>query len=207
MLRKRGSGRLAALGFRAHSGWAAMVTVTAAASGISVVQRRRLELIDGGMDGAAQPYHAAEPMALREAEMFLARCAKSTNALAGKAVRETLAELAQMGFAVVGACILMGSGRPAGSLAATLASHPMIHTAEGEFFREALKKGCEASGITVTGLKEKELMGQAAGILRTSEEELSRRVTELGRSVGPPWTQDQKLCAAAGWLVLERAIR
>jgi len=33
-------------------------------------------------------------------------------------------------------------------------------------------------------------------------ETLRRRVNEIGRPIGPPWTQDQKLACLAGWLAL-----
>ena len=32
---------------------------------------------------------------------------------------------------------------------------------------------------------------------------LQRRVQEMGRAIGPPWTQDQKLAALAAWIALE----
>jgi hypothetical protein len=31
---------------------------------------------------------------------------------------------------------------------------------------------------------------------------LKHRITELGKPVGPPWSQDQKLAALAAWLSL-----
>jgi hypothetical protein len=31
---------------------------------------------------------------------------------------------------------------------------------------------------------------------------LQRRVAELGKPIGPPWTQDQKFAALVAWLAL-----
>lgn len=47
----------AALGFRAHSGWAAMVALAGALNAPLVVDRRRLELADPHRTGPMQPYH------------------------------------------------------------------------------------------------------------------------------------------------------
>jgi len=33
-------------------------------------------------------------------------------------------------------------------------------------------------------------------------EELHQLVNAIGKSVGPPWTQDQKVAALSGWLAL-----
>jgi hypothetical protein len=141
-------------------------------------------------------------MQLAEAEAFLDRCRAAARRMAETAIREAVAQLAGKGYTVAGACVLLGSGRPATSLAATLRSHPMIHTAEGDFFRDALKAGCESCGLPVLGVKEKELVRQAAVALSIAPDHLQLRAAELGKSIGPPWRQDEKLCAIAGWLAL-----
>jgi len=192
----------AALGFRAHSGWAALVAVSGSASAPAVILRRRLEIADSRIAGSKQPFHAAEPMEFADAQAHIRRCADSTQAMAQTAVRDAIAKLTGMGFRVDGSCILTGSGRPTGDLARTLASHPLIHTAEGEFFRNALKLACESCGVALSGVKEKELVMQAVAALRIPASELERRARELGKGIGPPWTQDQKLSAIAAWLVL-----
>ena len=91
------SGRVA-LGFRAHSGWAAMVALRDPVAAPLVVQRRRLELMDRGGSCPAQPYHAAQEMALNDAETFLQECAETAEALAIKAVRDAVAGLAAYQF-------------------------------------------------------------------------------------------------------------
>jgi hypothetical protein len=197
----------AALGFRSHSGWAALVVV-AGASGTpgggvpDVIERRRVQTADSCISGSLQPYHAAKEMQLAEAEAFLDRCGAAIRRMAETAVREAVAELAAKGYNVAGACVLLGSGRPATGLAATLRSHPMIHTAEGDFFRGALKAACESCGLPVLGVKEKDLLRQAAAALGVTADHLQLRVADLGKRLGPPWRQDEKLCAIAGWLAL-----
>jgi hypothetical protein len=161
-----------------------------------------MEIADRRMDGSKQPYHAAELMEFKDAEAHIRRCADSSRALAEAALRDAVVQLTGMGFRLAGSCVLMASGRPTGDLAKILSSHPLIHTAEGEFFRNALRQACEACGIRVSRVKEKELVKQAAGALGLTEDELERRAGELGKGIGPPWTQDQKLSAIAAWMVL-----
>lgn len=192
----------AALGFRAHSGWAALVVIAGSPDVRVVIERRRVQIADLRIRGSLQPYHAAKEMQLAEAEAFLDRCGGATRRMAETAVREAVAELAGKGYAIAGACVLLGSGRPATSLAATLRSHPMIHTAEGDFFRGALKAACESCGLPVLGMREKELIRQAAATLGMAADDLRLRVAALGKSIGTPWRQDEKLCAMAGWLAL-----
>jgi hypothetical protein len=193
----------AALGFRSHSGWAALVAVAGAPGAPVVIERRRVQTADTVIRGSAQPYHAAKAMQLADAEAFLDRCGAAARRMAEIAVRQTVAELDIMGYAVAGACVLLGSGRPASGLAVTLRSHPMIHTAEGDFFREAIKAACESCGLPVLGVKEKEIVRQAAAALSVTVDDLQLRVAALGKSMGPPWRQDEKLCAIAGWLALK----
>ena len=81
----------------------------------------------------------------------------------------------------------------------------MIHTAEGEFFREAIRHASEACGLPVIRMKEREILSSGAAELGLRPEELQRRMLELGQPMGPPWRQDEKLATLAGWLILARA--
>ncbi len=197
----------AALGFRAHSGWAALVAVAGSPRSPRVLDRRRIELAEPGIPGSKQPYHAAEPLELNDAEALVGRCAKATDLLAHQGLRTVVEDLKKRGHDLVGAGILLASGRPATSLAATLASHALIHTAEGEFFRNALIKASESLRLPVTRVKERELFAQAEAELHVHANELQRRLNELGRQLGPPWRQDEKFAALVAWLALASASR
>jgi hypothetical protein len=175
----------ATVGFRARSGWAVAVAVAKGA----VIDRRRFELCDRLAVGSAQPYHAAARMPLPKAEAYLKRCAGLSAAMAEAEVRKLMADLAARGYRVAGCSILLASGHLSSDLAKTLASHPMIHTAEGEFYREAIREGCRRCGLRAGGIKERELCS---------------RVTEaavFGKALGPPWRSDEKLCCLAALCV------
>lgn len=196
-----------ALGFRAHSGWAALVVVAGPPRRPTVVERGRIEIADPAIPGSKQPYHAAEGWPLAKAEEYLNSCIGKTKLLARRAVAAIVAGLREKGHHVVGCGILGASGRPLTTLAATLASHALIHTAEGELFRNALIEAGEECSLPTTRVKEKELFARAAEDLGTPVAELQRRVAEMGRPLGPPWTQDEKCAALLGWMVLVAARR
>ncbi len=162
------------------------------------MDRRRLDCIDPSLSGSKQPYHFVREMALTAAEAYLARCRETADCLAVSALADAIRELTGRGCRVVGAAIVEGAGRPLPGLAAILASHALIHTAEGEFFRAAFRSACGAAGIAVTGVRERDLI--------PAPPRLSAAVDRLGRVLGPPWTQDQKIAALAACRILPGAV-
>ncbi len=197
--------RRAAIGFRAHSGWAALVAVGGTMKAPEVIARRRLEIADQGIRGSKQPFHAAEPLEFADAEAFLGRCEESTKRLAREAVRAAIDGLRDMRCEAACCGIILGSGRTLPVLKAVLASHALIHTAEGEFFRNALVEASEHCGLAVVGVKERELFEQAAQRLHLPEGEIERRIQEMGKPLGAPWTQDQKYAALVAWMALSES--
>lgn len=191
------------IGLRAHSGWAVLVAVAGTLTAPVVLQRRRIELTDHSIPGSRQPYHTARPMQLAKAQAFLDRCAEHSRIMAHAAIQTALHELTNQGHTVAASCILLGSGRTTTDLASILASHPAIHTAEGDFFREALRQACAFCGLALSGIKERDLLNQASGALRMSADQIDHRLSAIGKSIGPPWRQDEKLCALTGWLLLK----
>jgi len=178
----------ATIGFRAHSGWAAMVAV----AGGKAVLRGRVEMSSGAGFYARQPYHAAEEMTLSDAEAFLRQTEKAAIEMAAAQIGDVIARLGTM----KGAAVLLGSARPLPELAKILAAHPLIHTAEGVFYRDVLLRACQTIKLPVTGIREAEVL-QRCGV---SQEQL----TAMGKLLGRPWTQDEKLSAAAALSISHR---
>ncbi len=197
----------AALGFRAHSGWAVLVAVAGPLRSPVVIDRQRIELVDPRVPGSKQPYHAAQRLDLKEAEKLIKRSRDGAKLLARQAVRAVITDLQAKGHDVVGGGIVLASGQPIPALAETLASHARIHTAEGELFRSALIRASEQCHLPVAGVRERELFARGATELRIPAGELRRRVAEMGRSLGPPWRQDEKHATLVAWLALKAASR
>jgi hypothetical protein len=192
----------AAIGIRAHSGWAAVVAVAGDSGEVRVIDRQRIVVVDSDGPRAKQPYHFAENLPLSEAQSHLDRCEETAIRLATAGLRSVVKALRDSEHEVIGCGILQASGRPLPALAATLASHALIHTAEGEFFRNVFERACTEIGIPVSKIRERELFDIAAGELHTPAARLKSKIANLGRELGPPWTQDQKNAALVGWLLL-----
>lgn len=192
----------AAIGVRVHSGWGAVVAVAGQPGSEEVIERQRIEITDPNMAGAIQPYHFAERMQLKHAEQHLAQCAGVSKELALAALHNLVQNLQERHYRVVGACILLSSGRPLPSLEKILASHPMIHTAEGEFFRQAFRDSFAGLKVPVTGIRERDLEREAEAKFGKSAAKLREKIADMGRVIGPPWTTDQKSAALGAFIVL-----
>ena len=190
----------AAIGFRAHSGWAALVVLAGPPRSPVVLDRRRVELTTPGIP--RQPFHAAENLPLLQAEKLIRRSETIAVDLAREALRAYLHDLRPRVHQVVAGGIVLASGRPLPHLASVLASHALIHTAEGELFRNALARACASCRLPVHRVPERELFDRASSVLRIPEGKLRTRLLALGRELGPPWTQDQKFAALIAWLAL-----
>jgi len=194
--------KAAAIGIRMHSGWGALVAVSNSAGAVEVIERRRVAIINPGTSGAKQPYHFAQSLELPEAEKFLGNGFAASKRLASAALADVVSELRGRQYRIVGSAVLLASGRPLPPLSKILASHALIHAAEGEFFREAFSKACEHLNLAVTGFRERDLDQCVQATFGKAAAQTQRQISTLGRSLGPPWTKDQKTAALAALLVL-----
>jgi len=190
----------AAVGFRVHSGWTAMVALAIAKGAPVVLFRERIHLVENFTYKFRQPYHTAEKLPLEEACAFVARMRSEARRLALRAVRELKTELHAQGYSLTGFGLLLSSARPLPAFAKILAAHSLIHSADGELFREALLHAAGRTGLKPMAIRERELADSASRTLRRKPEDLAQRVSDLGRPLGPPWSQDEKLASLVAWL-------
>jgi hypothetical protein len=193
----------AALGIRMHSGWGVLVAVSNDNGKLEIIERRRIVTMDPQIPGAKQPYHFAETLKLAEAEKHIAKCAAVSEHLGFAAVEQLLRELDARNYRVAASVIILASGRPLPPLPKILASHPLLHTAEGEFFREAIKKACERLKLSVSAIRERDLDERAKEALGNAASCVQRRISTMGKSIGPPWTKDHKTTALAAAIILQ----
>jgi hypothetical protein len=192
----------AAVGFRVHSGWSALVAVSLEKDGPIVLSRERVQLVETFIYKFRQPYHTAERMPLEQARAFVDASLVEAKRLAGSALRSTQKELGNKGYELARGALLLASGKALPELEKILLSHALIHTADGEHFREALRHACVDCGMEVACFRERELLERGMKMLRTKRDRLVWRLMELGAGFGSPWTQDEKYAALAAWLVL-----
>jgi hypothetical protein len=181
-----------ALGFKAHSGWAALVCIGSAREGLQVVDRCRIELIDPGETWAKMPYHAAEESKGEAARSLVARGIESAHRVAAREMRDVVARLRDGQHDVVACAVLTPDPMPKWSTEDILAVHFRMHKAEGVLFPEALCRAAEACGLELVAVPEKQL----------DIERFSKTVAVLGKSVGAPWGKDQKIASVAAMIAL-----
>lgn len=180
------------------------MAVAGNAAAAEILKRSRIDIVDQTLAGAVQPYHFAQGQPLAAAERHLTNCAASSERLAFERLHKAADEIRHGRAAIAGCAILMASGRPLPELSKILGSHPLIHTAEGEFFRQAFWRATERLKIQVTGFRERDLKQQARKVLGGAAAELDRTIATLGKVIGPPWTADQKMATLAALLLLTR---
>jgi len=195
------------IGLRAHSGWSALVVVAESDGFIRVLDRSRIELADHSVPGFPQPFHAAEPLPLVQAHDLVERCIETSRRMAERALRAAADDLRRRKYEVSACGILARSDRPLPPLDRILASHAMIHAAEGEMFREALLRGAKHCGIAALMIPERSVSDLAEKTLHLPFSDIRERMTYLGRELGPPWREDQKLATLAGWVALHHGDR
>jgi hypothetical protein len=163
----------AALGLVAHTGWTWLVRVDHG----QVVARERVVACDVL---AGQLYHlTAEREHGREAFLSRRRSAAAAHAQAALAPH----------LAGARAAVVVGKRMALLPLERILASHPLIHAAEGELWRELFAEACVAHGLHV---------------VRTEAEELRARLRHVDaflaagkRALGSPWTRELQDAALA----------
>lgn len=190
----------AAFGIRMHSGWGVVVCVSGDYAAPEIVERRRIVIVEPAMPGAKQPYHFAESLVFEEAEHHLRKCAEISQRLAWNAIGEMLDAVCARNNRVLGCAMLVASGRALPPLPKILASHNLVHTAEGEFFREAVRDAWRRRRVPVVDFRERELDGRAKAAFGKAAARVRQRISDFGKTVGSPWTQDEKIATLAGLL-------
>jgi hypothetical protein len=156
-----------------------------------------------GSPESKQPYHAVETLCVAEAAQRLQLYRAQAETIAHSALHQLSVDLAAQGYRVGSAGILESSGRKAGSLGSILNSHALIHSADGDHFRNALAAAALRMGLAVHRVPARDLDARAESDLRRPLSELTSIVLLMGRHAGPPWGADQKQAALLAWLLLE----
>jgi len=177
-----------AIGFKAHIGWASAVVLRHEGRDLEVLAKERIPMRDTFESAAV--YHVGHERQLSAA---------AAQSLIDEALRASVTRAAGIigslasRWAMARAAIVSGSGKPLPPLETVLRSHPLVHTAEGELYRDAIARACEAKGIPVQRIPAKALTADAAVL---------SRLDAAGKVSGKPWTKEQRECALAAWLAL-----
>ena len=190
---------IAALGCAAHSGWAAVIGVGEIDGHLRVLVRERIAMAHPSDPEAKQPYHAVERLPIGEAAERLIAYATTAELMARQAVQRIVDQLSQGGYRGIGLGILESAGRKGITLAKILASHALIHTADGDHFRNAIAAAVSRCGLLPAfRVRARELNAKAAEAIGRPVETLQLVLKGVGRDMGPPWGADQRHVAPRG---------
>jgi hypothetical protein len=197
--------RAAALGCRAHTGWAALVVVAGGAAQPEVVFRGRVELRDPSGSVRRNVYHVARTLEPAAAADFVEAGERIAAEQAAAALERTVRQAADEGADVRSCAVVVGTSSGDARLETILSSHALVHAAEGRLYQGALLQGAESRGLDAIAVPRQSIWEQGEAALGVARDELRHWIDELRREVGPPWAQDQKLAALAAWIALARS--
>jgi hypothetical protein len=196
-----------AFGIKAHSGWAALVVLGTRSSGLHVVDRRRIELVETDeASWARQPYHAAQGLNAGAARDLVGRGVERARRIAVREIRTAVKRTRAAGHKVAACAVLVVGSMPDWTVDEIRAVHFRMHKAEGVLFRDALARAATACGLRLLRIPEKQLDEHAERALATSVTKLRKTIASLGKAVGPPWGTDQKDAALAAMIALEEHV-
>ena len=196
--------RTAALGCRAHTGWAALVVVAGGVARTEVVLRRRAELTDPDGRVRRNVYHAARGLERAAAAALVELGERNAAERAAVALERTLNEARDKGVDVRSCAVVVGVAREDPPLESILASHALVHAAEGRLYQSALLQSAESRGLDAMAVAKRSIWEQGEAALGVPRDDLRDWIDGLRRELGPPWAEDQKLAALAAWIALAR---
>jgi hypothetical protein len=180
-----------------------MVVLGGTAADPNLLARSRVSLIDEHDLQSKQPYHAVEFLCVEEATGRLEGYMAVAASMAQAALRAQFEELKERDISLRSVGIVDSSGRKQVSLQSILASHALIHAADGDHFRNALFVAAEQCRLQVRRIPARELEAHAGKCLRMPLDRILDIVNKLGRGKGPPWGADQKKAALLAWTLLK----
>jgi hypothetical protein len=189
-----------------HTGWAHLICVAARDSVPTVVERRRVTLVDPGLP--TQPYeHDSRALREDEANALIARVRKSIAARTSSTLQRVVRELAPAHAVVAIAIRKPPFVDLPGSVADVWKSHRLLNAADGMLYQLAICHAARQLDLEVQMCRRGEEASRAAQQLGVTPDEIQDFVSRTGRPPGPPWTEEHRRAYAAGIAVLAQHVR
>ena len=193
---KRTNGQPAVVGVADHNGWAMLVTVAAIDGHPTVIDRRRVELIEKGLP--SQPYHhETTALAETEAEQLVRKVKRSVAASPALALDRLSGDLLPR-YRVSSLTLRQP---PLDSLPATVAdvhrSYYVFCRADGMLYHSAIVSAARERGWKLLLHRRGEELARAAETLRVSVDDVERFISDLRSTLKSPWTAEHRHAFAA----------
>ena len=193
---RKPAGQPAVVGVADHNGWAILVSAAAVDGEPTVVDRRRVRLVEQGVPN--QPYHH-ETLALSDAdaEQLLRTVKSSISACTAQAFDQLSADLSPR-YRVSSIAIRQP---PLALLPSTVGEvHRSYHTlcrADGMLYHLAVCAAARQRDWEVVLHRRGEEVATAAGALQRGTDEVERFLDDLRQTLKPPWTAEYRNAFAA----------
>jgi hypothetical protein len=166
------------------------VAVAGSAAEPTVELRERVELIDAELP--RQVFHAAAALPVDEAEALVRRVERAARRCAERSFAAAQRKLAAAGHELAAVALCAEPRDVPTDLARVLANHTLIHSAEGDLYREAAEAAGEWLGVPVLQVDAKRVSDTASRELGLGTDRQQAILADLGRRLGPPWRADHK---------------
>ena len=183
-----------AVGVDDHRGWANLVSVALQGGSVVVLNRGRIELIHPGLP--SQPHHhEAQDLALDEARELIRRVTASITESCLSALRAPLEELAGRGYGPVMA--IRAVPKTPDDLRVVLENQNASIAADSALYLRGLAGAAAELGVEVRPYMRRDLEASVARALGIESAEVPAFLKSLGEGLGPPWSKEQRIAAAA----------
>ena len=179
-----------------------MVAASGRPGTVNILLRRRIELLPADGSIPRFVYHPAAELARDPAQEAVAEAREAARRCSETAVRQVVSLLKQRNIAVHTCGMLKGSTAVPEDLSKILASHALIHAAEGALFQDAIAAACKQAGMNVVSARERDLWSLAGSAYGIDPLRLREQIDGIRQLVGPPWGADQKIATVAALMAL-----
>jgi len=190
---------LISIGLRAKTGRAIAVVLGGSIEAPIVLLKTEIKLVDPKVPGTAQPYHEVMDLSWEESQREVRKYAAAIERTAQKALAKLIEEQRTKRLKIAGVGIV---GAPDRDLARIGNPHIRAHAAEGVLFRRVLDLAAQSNGLKWQMFSDRNFDEAMAEKLGAKHSRVKQSLSELGRSISPPWRADEKQAAMAAWLVL-----
>jgi hypothetical protein len=192
-----------AIGVEDHYAWANLVSVSVTGTHETLLDRRRVELLDPSLP--ASPSHRDTlRMPAADAEQLVKDVRASANARAESALSSVIATLAPAACRGIAIRVPPLPQLPR-SVAEAHADARVLNRADGMIYHQALTDAAARLAITVSHFNKATVLGLSAQSRGITTHELEARLKALGATLGPPWQKGHIVACAGAILALEAA--
>ncbi len=190
---------LVSIGLRAKTGRAIAVVLGGSIENPIVLRKTELSLTDTKLRATAQPYHEVMDLPWQQSQRAVRKYAAAIERTAKKELAKLIEEQQSNGRKIAGVGIVGAPDRELGRIGNP---HIRAHAAEGVLFRRVLDLAAQSNGLKWQVFSDRNFDEAMAGKLGAKYARVKHGLSDLGRSISPPWRADEKQAAMAAWLIL-----